>query len=121
MRTSKLLMRIFYCFLIITWVNVTVQRLGVMSSLPEPFHFLILLLILVLPPILFRRFKKFPELLFPLRLHLPGIKQLPVSLQPINVAMIFHPILRRIPMVLFQELHHLTVSCCPTFILCHIA
>ena len=51
--------------------------------------------------------------------NFPFIHQLPVRFQPIKHIMILNPVLRWIPVLTFNELLHLIISCQPTFILCH--
>ena len=77
------------------------------------------LLILILPPILFRQGKKLFKLLYPLRFHLPRIHPLPGRLHPIQHIMLLNPILRRIPMFTLHERHHLIISLPPFLVLCH--
>ena len=69
------------------------------------------LLPLILPPIQFRHGKKLFKLLHSLSLHLPSIQRFTIGLQPIKHIMLLNPMLRRIPMVLLQEPHHLIISC----------
>ena len=78
------------------------------------------LLILILPPILFRQFKKFSKLLHSLRLHRSCIHLPPIMLQPrIIFTSLLRIILRWIPLIRLNKCHHLIVSRCPSLILCH--
>ena len=78
-----------------------------------------LLLILILPPILFRHFQKFSKLLHPLRLQFPCIKNLPIRLHPVQHIVLLNPMLRRIPMIALNKSHHLLIPLHPPFLLCH--
>ena len=57
------------------------------------------LLILIHPSILFNERQKPFEHLYPLRLHLPRIKNFPIRLHPIQQIMLLNPMTRRIPMI----------------------
>ena len=78
-----------------------------------------LLLILIFPSILLHQFLKFSKLLYPLRLHLPSIKDLPIRLQPIEHIMLLNPMLRRIPMIDLYKVNHLIIPRYPPIILRH--
>ena len=75
------------------------------------------LLILILSPILFRHFQKLSKLLYPLCFHLPSIQYFPIRLQPIQHISILCHILRRIPMLTFNELLHFIIPIQPTCLL----
>ena len=79
-----------------------------------------LLLILILPPILFRHFQKFSKLLYPLRFHLPSIQCFTIRFQPIQVVMFFQAMFRRITMISLNKGFYLIISCQPTSLLIHL-
>ena len=78
-----------------------------------------LLLILILPPILFRHFQKFSKLLHPVRFHLPSIHHLPIGLHPVEHIVLLYPMLRRISMIRLNKTHHLIIPHHPSLFLCH--
>lgn len=75
---------------------------------------------LVLPSVNLCECKKFFELLYPLRLQLPSIQRFTIRLQPVEHIMLFYSMLRRIPMLTFNELFDLIVPSQPTCILIHL-
>jgi hypothetical protein len=73
------------------------------------FFFIVLLLILILSLVLFRQFQKYSKRLHPLFFHFTRIHHLPIRLYPIQHIVLFYPMLRRIPMILFYETLHFIV------------
>ena len=72
---------------------------------------------LVLPSVNLCECKKFFELLYPLRLQLPSIQRFTIRLQPVEHIMLFYSMLRRIPMLTFNELLHFIKPIQPTCLL----
>ena len=75
--------------------------------------------ILILSFILLHQGQKLFKLLYPLKLYLPLIHRLPVRFEPVQHIMLLKPMLRRIPMILFNEGFNFIISCQPTCLLIH--
>lgn len=116
-RSCIIQVRIIYCFLRETTRIIPLTsaiRPHPSSLLPQTSN------PLVLPSVNLCECKKFFELLYPLRLQLPSIQRFTIRLQPVEHIMLFYSMLRRIPMLTFNELLHFIIPIQPTCLLIHL-